>query len=348
MKCILHIGWEKTGTTSIQSFVKDNNELLAKHDVYCLKNAGFPNVVRLPVSCMAFDRNEHYTMRFGIDNDIPKRKSWCEEVHASVTEELQEAKRLGFQTVLIGSEYFSSKLVAVDEIVTLKKLLSDAGVREFQVVVYLRNQLEFQISRQSTSMVASTIFAGMSNPWSRPLLDTKNWLLNYERLLDMWAEVFSEESMVVRLFDKNCLLNGDVVEDFFSYVCNLELPEQTYISSKTTNQSLSEQAQMTIASVNKHLDSVEMEENEKRRIRRKILDYLEENHVGEPFRPDREDCIEFQNAFREANERLSKKWFDGREILNCDLSKYPRSSERKQYGFDDGVDVMLGLLLAEI
>ena len=49
MKCILHIGTEKTGTTSLQSFFNINRDLLISNQIYYLKSPGLTNHRIVPV-----------------------------------------------------------------------------------------------------------------------------------------------------------------------------------------------------------------------------------------------------------------------------------------------------------
>src|SRR5205085_4173050 len=39
---------------------------------------------------------------------------------------------------------------------------------------------------------------------------------NYEMMLCPWAEVFGEENLIVRIYDRKTLIGGDVIKDFLS------------------------------------------------------------------------------------------------------------------------------------
>ena len=56
MKIYLHIGTEKTGTTSIQGFMADKRDELLKQGILYSKSLGFPNNIRLSIALQNFDK----------------------------------------------------------------------------------------------------------------------------------------------------------------------------------------------------------------------------------------------------------------------------------------------------
>ena len=69
MKCILHIGTEKTGTTSLQAFLNLNREILAEQGYLFTKSTGLQNNRSLPVAAYNADRRDDFTRLHRIYND---------------------------------------------------------------------------------------------------------------------------------------------------------------------------------------------------------------------------------------------------------------------------------------
>ena len=69
MKCYLHIGTEKTVTTTIQSFLSTNREYLKDQGFYYLESLGSPNNRYL--SLLGFDqsRRDDFTKRLHLFTD---------------------------------------------------------------------------------------------------------------------------------------------------------------------------------------------------------------------------------------------------------------------------------------
>ncbi len=57
MKLILHIGTEKTGTTSIQNFLKLNRIKLKKHGYYIPKSPALPSGNHRWITLIAYDKD---------------------------------------------------------------------------------------------------------------------------------------------------------------------------------------------------------------------------------------------------------------------------------------------------
>ena len=104
MKVIVHIGTEKTGTTSIQALLDRNREALSKHGFHVLRCAGKLNHRALPSFCARASRADDYLRNNAIDSD-EKRESFRENLKQTFEAEISGLDS-NIHTVLISSEHF--------------------------------------------------------------------------------------------------------------------------------------------------------------------------------------------------------------------------------------------------
>ena len=70
MKCILHIGTEKTATTTLQNWLYDNQAALSKSGVYLSDNLGKTNNILIPAYFQG--HLDDWAMRNGIKDEAEK------------------------------------------------------------------------------------------------------------------------------------------------------------------------------------------------------------------------------------------------------------------------------------
>ena len=87
MQAILHIGIEKTGTTTIQEFIQLNRTLLREQGVRVLDCAGFSNNWKFATFAMNPDKTDDLVIREGIES-IEARKKWRDNFKSKLNEEL--------------------------------------------------------------------------------------------------------------------------------------------------------------------------------------------------------------------------------------------------------------------
>ncbi|RBW46963.1 hypothetical protein DS885_05500 [Psychromonas sp. B3M02] len=244
MKLIVHIGTEKTGTSSIQNALFENKVLLLKAGFYFSQCAGNRNNIQFPLSCMGHDREDedHYFTRNGITTS-QQRGQYYNDLKKNFVDEVNALKDI--HTVIISSEHFHSLLVNVQEVETFKALLGNM-FSSIKIVCYLRDQVATCISHYSTR-----IKTGDSDELSTFIqrCSPQNPYYNYLDLLDRWSAVFGKSNLVVDLFDKKNLKNNDIVDDFF-YKIEFDAPQAKIVRSKQINQSLNYIGQCLLKAIN--------------------------------------------------------------------------------------------------
>ena len=109
--------------------------------------------------------------------------------------------------MVYSSEHFHSRVRQRHEIVRLYDRLAPLYDR-IRILVYLRRQDALALSAYNTALQA-----GETRALTLSRITATTPYYDYLSLLQRWAEVFGEDALEVRLFDKAHLVSGDVVAD---------------------------------------------------------------------------------------------------------------------------------------
>jgi len=225
MKIYLHIGTEKTGTTSIQSFLADNRDELHKHKIMYSKVLGDPNNIRLSIALQDTDKIDDSRIHAKITTK-EKILNFKEELRSDLSEEIQKEKP---EILIISSEHLSSRMNREKEIKRLKYFLNQFS-DDITVIVYLRRQDKFFESLYSTAIKKGNVI-----DFSFPDKGREGQNFHYNRMLKLWENVFGFENIKVNIFEKSRLFQKDVISDF---IHTLNLPIK-YEKGKEKRENLS-------------------------------------------------------------------------------------------------------------
>lgn len=209
---VVHIGLEKTGTTSIQQTLSANSASLAACGVYfdTFFSSSAPGSAGNSVGLvLAAQSSQRRAWRRG--------SPWHAESSFEAYEYLGPSGSLcsssPLKKIIFSAEHLSSQLTEISEIRKLADFLRSLS-SQVKVISYVRrpdlfiNSLinefvkaggTFNLSRQD-DLVQKVIDGGKAR--------FCNTLLNY-------IDVFGVENVILRRFDKGYLHNEDVVDDFF-------------------------------------------------------------------------------------------------------------------------------------
>jgi hypothetical protein len=203
MKLCLHIGSEKTGSTSLQKFFSSHDdELRASGIAYCA-SLGRPN--NRKISVYARDSNKPDDGFAANKIDSPQEhQTFREKLAASLGEEVRRAGDEGIQTFVISSEHCHSRLTSVDMVERLRHLLVPL-FEEISIICFLRPQIEMCLSFASTRAKGG---AGVDSSYFD--IDDSASYYNFEILLDRWASVFGAANVYPKPFKRI----GDVIAEF--------------------------------------------------------------------------------------------------------------------------------------
>lgn len=310
-RAIIHIGTEKTGSTSIQNVLAGSRDALLPLGFAYPVSPGRHNHTRLALFAGDSGRTKGLARRDAVaaGSGSGALRGWLERELAQEIEALPDQ----VQTVVFSNEHCHSRLVTPATVGRLHDLLAPHFDR-LEVIVYLRRQDELAISRYSTALRTGNV-SGEIFP-ARP--DGRSWTyFDYAGMLDRWVQVFGRDAVRPRLFGREHFRDGDLILDFLDAcgIAGLPLPEQEMVR----NSSITPAAQDFLLRFNR----IFARDPNKRRPAW-IRDFLGQQWRGPGRLPPRAEAEAFCALFAEGNERIRAGWFPERESLfSADFSRYP-------------------------
>ena len=199
----LHIGTEKTGTTSVQKFFRANRELLAENGVLYPQAPGRQNHTGLTVAAQMPTKKGPLRKSLGVRNEADGQKFRIELMEKLAAEFAARPYKLA----VMSGEHCSSRLLEDDEVAWLReKLLRFAS--NIKIVVYVRRQDDYLLSTYSTS-----VKSGTQNKLSIPNERIVQNRYDHWNMLERWRRVFGRENIICRKFERASLKSGDIVDD---------------------------------------------------------------------------------------------------------------------------------------
>jgi hypothetical protein len=203
IRTTLHIGGEKTGTTSLQYFLSWNRDPLLKQGILYSAAPGRVNHVLLAIYGSPEVNTEDLKTQVGIGT-----QSALNAMLSTLPDALEaEVAESGCREILLSNEHCSSRLLSETSVKRIRELIARFS-SEVRVVMYLRRQDELLLSAYSTA-VSSGRTVPLQIPSGRDLQ-----YYDFAEILDRWAKIFGEENITARVYDRETLVGGDVIDDF--------------------------------------------------------------------------------------------------------------------------------------
>ena len=307
MKCILHIGTEKTATTTIQEFLHCNRQALFQLGYLYTKSAGLRNNWRLPVAAYDVTRKDDLTRRHGLDTDEKLLRFQTRSIN-NLRKELDGAG--AFSVTVFSSEHIQSRLRTSSEVSRLKALLNQLGYDEIQVLVYLRQPVDI------VNSIYSTAVKGGLTEASPHLPDHKYYknVCDHRTTLKRFSDVFGEDSVQPRLFGKQEFKDRCLISDFLAAI-GLSHAKASFHFPTIKNERLSGVGIEILRRVNQRVPAF-IDERPNPHRRAKFVNYFSEYlKGGAAYSMPEELFRQYEIAFAESNEWVREKYFPEREKL---------------------------------
>ncbi len=193
-KLILHIGMQKTGTSSLQKFLLRNREKLLV--------AGF----HYPLTKIGETPAHHFFAEIAQKSAITKLddREVLATLRVAYRPLIDEIKR--YPTSIVSSESFQHCNPYL-----IRELFQDFDVT---VVAYIRNEIDFLSSSYAQKIHATTSIERVEEYLSRSDI-------NHGTFLDGWNSAFDGE-LRPRIFAKKSLYKADIIEDFLHEFLGLD------------------------------------------------------------------------------------------------------------------------------
>ena len=300
-KLYLHIGTEKTGTTYIQKFLKQNREKLFSRG-YFVPNfmGGMCSHYWLPI--LVYEKNKQDDL-----TNIVKiyTKDDPESIIKLKIDELKKAVQINKdKDWIISSEHLHARLNKM-EIRRLKSLLQPL-FNEIKIIVYLRDPLESTISLWSTAVKVGWPIKKIPSPGN-----TWDYICNHKRTIQLWEENFKEK-ITPKLYCKRSFYKGNLIEDFLAQIgikldTSFEIPENV-------NQSMSYAGIRVLSHINEIIPPAKIGLFDPLRGNIKAL-IIEAYKDFPTYYPTEKEIYTYEKYYEESNKWIKNKYFPEKESL---------------------------------
>ncbi|EOD7267543.1 hypothetical protein ACJ5EZ_001190 [Campylobacter coli] len=333
MTAYVHIGTEKTGTTSIQEFLYINKSIIQKQNYFFVQSIGIKNHWDLAFLGYSLNKKDSYILNNSLWN-FQAIKQHKKNIFSKIKDEVKFNHK-----IIFSSELLQSRLTRKREIVKLYTFFKKIGFTNIKVICYIRDANEMLRSLLSEAIKWEEIdsFELKEEKEEYKLGYKKNLfhfhhICNHKQTLQWWGEVFGKENLIVRLFDKNEFYQGDLLKDFIHSI-GLEWDDEFIIPPKQ-NESLDLLGIDLLRRINKFLP---LFCNNARNIFRGDLHHFAVKHFTSKdshlkFQPPKEVVQSYIDYFEESNEWVRKEFFPHKERLfsKKDLTDYKENYELKE------------------
>ena len=315
---ILHIGGEKTGTTSLQRFLFRNRELMKKRGMLFPITLGSENHMLLAVYASPNEDTADLRAMLNLTSDEMLDRT-CAELPQMLHDEIRQSQ---CQTVILSNEHCSSRLRKDESVARLFQLL-DPIADNLRVIMYLRRQDQLLLSSYSTSV--------KSGNTQELRLPTKNEYchFDYANILDRWAKYFGVDNIDVRIYEPEALKDNDIVSDFIQA---LELPISTVDfrkESQRLNRTLDFRTLEFLRLFNKHVPYIASGVINPKRVG--LLPLLEELSINGQIELDSEQLQSFLRSFDETNAYVARKYLKRDDAQLFSYRKFAATSKSKSF-----------------
>lgn len=267
-KLILHIGSQKTGTTSIQVFLKNNPSLLDDNKI---------NFIRSGRTNIAHNSMLQY-IRAGKGQQIGRNI-------------VGEMLRQPDHTHVLSSEMFFRGGIAD----FFEQHFPENIRANTRVLVYLRRQDKY-IEAMYKQKLKNGRFLGSPEAYRR-----KKGQVNYLSVLERYGNVFGVENIDVRPFERTHFPNGDIIRDVAALLGITNLEDHA-IETGTANATLSREVSALLGLMSQSTDV------NTREIIRDLIQHRPAGAIRSQDCFDTKTCRQIMETCRDQNEALRQKF----------------------------------------
>ena len=210
-RLILHIGTHKTGTTAVQGFLKANAEILERDEgifypIYPIKHSS-TTLARNGhfLHCQAYLRTKKNSKH--VRGDEHGGSAWIKETFAAQVQE--------HDTILLSDEQLWYSMNTMKGYLGhLQDIIKECGIEQTDIILYIRRQDEY-VESYWKQWIKSDMHS--SNTLQEHLQSQNKRImryLDYARGIERLQKAFGKDHVIVRRYQKDCLVNGDMRYDF--------------------------------------------------------------------------------------------------------------------------------------
>ena len=202
MKIVLHAGFPKTGSSTLQRYFGSHILGLSQNGIFYPKFDKFPSHWALTAAFHDSPENYHHVQRRIATGDVSTQLNVTKRKLCSL---LAAVKDDG--VVLLSHEGFGGDLTATKGISELRDTLL-GFTDHVQVVAYARNPVELYPSNIQQRLKS------LENRVTPP----DEWVSDHAARAEHLKGIFGEERCEIQIYSSSTLLNGDIIDDFARYL----------------------------------------------------------------------------------------------------------------------------------
>lgn len=327
-RCWIHIGTEKTGSTSIQEFLATNRAELRHQGILYPVAPGKSNHIGL--TCFALDDHKVESNRtaLGVIGETAVAK-YREKLLSDLTAEVQAAKP---RAIVLSNEHLSGRVSGPSELQRLKGLC-DRIARQTTVIVYLRNQVDFLVSRYIEAVKGGSIA-----DFPFPLTKALSRLMDYSVMLEPWRTFFGTANLDVRLFEPEEFTDNDLLMDFASII---GADKSKLQKTSRHNEALDADSIAFLREFNRHVPH--KIDGRRNPLRGRIVQELECLRTDRKYCVSREIASAIEADFAQSNRAVASEYLPGRPLP---LFRPPRAVQAENSGPAQGLSPAGSIRLA--
>jgi hypothetical protein len=310
MNLFLHIGTEKTGSTTIQNELYLNEDVLRQSGVSLLKSLNYPNNTKLGAYLLFKSGIEDsYFEDCRITTQALKEKHF-ENFIEELSSELKLLKDSGVESVIISNEHLHSRIIDEALIKQLHDILSPY-FESIRVVCYFRDQAKIIPSFYSTYL---------KNGYPKKYKDfvtqcfSKTHYFDYYFFISKWANVFGKENLILKIYNRNELFKKDIFLDFMNTIGKSNLDFQDKPWNFENNRALGPFGIATCRSIN-NLIPRKTSSGKRNLINKyliKVISRLAISSIGNAKLDNQQ--TEIRQFFKSSNDLLAKEFLDNKQL----------------------------------
>ena len=327
----LHIGTTKTGSTAIQNTISQRRRDLEQCGIYVQNRPAKASHSLLP-ACVLNDLSaasgRGHPMWGGV---APQTR--LERFRREFTHELEHLPDWA-ESCVISSEHLSNWLQQDDEVDRLAAWLRPHFDR-VTVIVYLRRQ-DQHVGSGYNEFLKSGIIPNTNLPKPAEMR-----ALDYAALLARYAKAFGRSAVMPRIFERDSLLNRNVVDDFLHAIgaeIGTDEPSASNQSINLVGQDLLMRAIRRLAG---HASTGSLNTMPEWRL---ITQAVESQCRGAGWQLAARDAQAFMRLFEESNEAVRSAYFpDRKDLFGNSYADAPAETPTQDACADGSIDVIFRL-----
>lgn len=324
----VHIGTPKTGTTSIQRFCMDNESLLNERG-YCYP----PSFYKYPVVAKA--RNGHFLV--GVIKDENGER--CLEREAQLFNEGMEKVQEQFakydNVILSDESIWRAMDIESKDLWDKLKEESKKGDFTIKAIVYLRRQDKMICSIWNQSIKSPP---GNTDRRFEDYIKDRNLeaRLNYGDKIDRLASILGKENLIVRRFDKENFIGGNIYTDFLQAI-GLEWEDKYEVGKEDRNTGLAPGNPTEIKRIINTLPKARdlKTQNFFRDVLKDCSEVSKEKYPCDTL--SKEETLELLSKYEEGNKKIAREYFGEEELFDNTVKDLPKWTPDNPYMLEDVV-----------